>query len=210
MKDTLLMIFVKNLIPGMVKTRLAKDIGIDKALDVYQELIYHTHDITRKLPYQKAVYYSEYVEIEDVWEDDNFDHKVQKGAELGEKMRNAFDEAFDAHHFVGIIGSDCYELTQAHLQTAFEMLEEHDLVIGPAKDGGYYFLGMKEFYPQLFENKEYSNGNVLLDLLGEAEKLHLVTYQLPTLTDIDTLEDLQKTDIDWQNLGEEDVEEDQL
>ena len=203
MSDSLLMIFVKNLIPGMVKTRLAKDIGIDTALDVYQELVHHTHKITKKIEVDKSVYYSEYVEIEDIW--DNGDYKLtsQKGMTLGEKMSNAFDEAFDSYKKVVIIGSDCYDLNSKLIKTAFEMLEENDLVVGPAKDGGYYLLGMREYFPQLFQDKEYSTDKVLSDLLEEAEELELSVNKLPVLSDIDTLEDLKETDIDWQNLGEE-------
>ncbi len=203
MSDSLLMIFVKNLIPGMVKTRLAEDIGIDTALDVYQELVHHTHKITKKIEVDKSVYYSEYVEIEDIW--DNGDYKLtsQKGMTLGEKMSNAFDEAFDSYKKVVIIGSDCYDLNSKLIKTAFEMLEENDLVVGPAKDGGYYLLGMREYFPQLFQDKEYSTNKVLSDLLEEAEELELSVNKLPVLSDIDTLEDLKETDIDWQSLGEE-------
>lgn len=203
MSNSLLMIFVKNLIPGMVKTRLAKDIGIDSALNVYQELVHHTHKITKKIQINKAVYYSEYVEIEDIW--DNGDYKLtsQKGFTLGEKMSNAFDEAFDSHDKVVIIGSDCYDLSSKDIQTAFEMLEENDLVVGPAKDGGYYLLGMSEYFPQLFQDKEYSTDSVLKELLSEAEELELSVHQLTTLSDIDTLDDLKETDIDWENIGKD-------
>ena len=211
MSDSLLMIFVKNLIPGMVKTRLAKDIGIDKALDVYNELVHHTHNITKKLEVDKSVYYSEYVELEDIW--DNGDYKLtsQKGMTLGEKMHHAFDEGFDSYNKVVIIGSDCYDLNSKIIKSAFEMLEEYDVVVGPASDGGYYLLGMKEFLPQLFEGKQYSTDTVLEELLQEAEALELTAYQLPTLNDIDTLDDLKATDIEWEKLGEEegfDEEED--
>ncbi|WP_370089914.1 TIGR04282 family arsenosugar biosynthesis glycosyltransferase [Ekhidna sp.] len=201
MSDSLLMIFVKNLIPGMVKTRLAEDIGIDKALDVYQELVHHTHKITKKIEVDKTVYYSEYVEIEDIW--DNGDYKLtsQKGFTLGEKMSNAFDEAFDSYNKVVIIGSDCYDLSSKHIKLAYEMLEENDVVVGPAKDGGYYLLGMKEFLPQLFKDKEYSTDTVLQELLQEAEELELSVYKLPELNDIDTLEDLKETNIEWEKLG---------
>ncbi|WP_462247844.1 TIGR04282 family arsenosugar biosynthesis glycosyltransferase [Ekhidna sp.] len=209
MSDRLLMIFVKNLIPGMVKTRLAEDIGIDKALDVYQELVRHTHKITKKIEVNKAVYYSEYVEIEDVWDNGDFELTSQKGFTLGEKMSNAFDEAFDSHNKVIIIGSDCYDLSSKVINTAFELLEENDVVVGPAKDGGYYLLGMNEFFPQLFQDKEYSTDTVLKELLEEAEELELSVYQLPTLSDIDTFEDLKETDIDWENLGEDAVGEDE-
>ncbi|MEM6737225.1 MAG: TIGR04282 family arsenosugar biosynthesis glycosyltransferase [Bacteroidota bacterium] len=203
MSDSLLMIFVKNLIPGMVKTRLAKDIGIDKALDVYQELVHYTNKITLKVEVDKAVYYSEYVEVEDIWCEEQFSHKVQKGNSLGEKMSIAFDEAFDAYKKVVIIGSDCYDLSSKIIKTSFEMLKEHDVVVGPAKDGGYYLLGMNEFYPQLFENKVYSNENVLRDLLDETEALGLRVYQLPKLNDVDTFDDLKSTNIAWEKLGEE-------
>ena len=210
MSDSLLMIFVKNLIPGMVKTRLANDIGIDKALDVYQELVHHTHKITKKIEVDKNVYYSEYVEIEDVW--DNGDYKLtsQKGFTLGEKMSNAFDEAFDSYNKVIIIGSDCYDLNSKLIKSAFEMLEENDVVVGPAKDGGYYLLGMKEYLPQLFKDKEYSTDSVLKELLEEAEELELSVYKLPELSDIDTLEDLKATDIDWEKLGEEPEGEEEM
>lgn len=203
MTDRLLMIFVKNLIPGMVKTRLAEKIGIDRALDVYMELVHHTHKITKKLEVDKAVYYSEYVEIEDIWDNGDYELNAQKGFTLGEKMSTAFDEAFDSYQKVIIIGSDCYDLSSKLINTAYEMLEENDVVVGPAKDGGYYLLGMKEYLPQLFEGKEYSHENVYKELMEEAEDLELSVYTLPTLSDVDTFEDLQATDIDWENLGED-------
>lgn len=209
MNDSLLMIFVKNLIPGMVKTRLAEDIGIDKALDVYQELVYHTHKVSKKIPTDKAVYYSEYVEIEDVWDSGDFKLTSQKGASLAEKMHHAFDEAFDAYNKVVLIGSDCYELSSKLIQVAFEMLEENDVVVGPASDGGYYLIGMKDFFPQLFEGKTYSTETVLKELISEVEDLGLSLYKLPELNDVDTLEDLKKTAIDWEQLGEEEAGEDE-
>ncbi|MEQ9403001.1 MAG: TIGR04282 family arsenosugar biosynthesis glycosyltransferase [Cyclobacteriaceae bacterium] len=208
MSDSLLMIFVKNLIPGMVKTRLAKDIGIDRALDVYMELVSHTNKITQKIDTDKTVYYSEYVEVEDVWDTDKYALSVQKGNTLGEKMTVAFDEAFDSYNKVVIIGSDCYELTPKTIQEAFLQLEEHDVVVGPATDGGYYLLGMKEHLPQLFENKEYSTETVLKELLDEAEEMELSVYKLPTLNDVDTLADLKKTDIRWEDVEEDEFEED--
>ncbi len=201
--NDMLMIFVKNLIPGMVKTRLAADIGIDKALDVYMELVNHTNKITKKLDINKAVYYSEYVEVEDVWDAGGFELGAQKGNTLGEKMSTAFDEAFDSNNRVVLIGSDCYELTTKIIESAFVMLEDHDVVVGPAKDGGFYLIGMKEYFPQLFQDKVYSTDKVLKDLLATAEELDLSVYQLPTLSDIDVLADLKASEMDWENLGED-------
>lgn len=207
MNDSLLMIFVKNLIPGMVKTRLAKDIGIDKALDVYMELVRHTHKVTKKLEVDKIVYYSEYVEIEDVWEEDIYGLQVQKGNSFGERMSNAFDRAFDSYNKVIIIGSDCYDISSKIIKEAYAKLDEHDVVVGPAVDGGYYLLGMKEFIPQFFENKTFSTSTVLQELLEEAEDLHLEVYHLPKIGDIDTIEDLKKSGMKWEELGEQGFEE---
>ncbi|MDE0472601.1 MAG: TIGR04282 family arsenosugar biosynthesis glycosyltransferase, partial [Ekhidna sp.] len=141
MSSSLLMIFVKNLIPGMVKMRLAKDIGIGKALDVYNKLVHHTYKITKNIQVDKTVHYSEYVEPEDVWNNDDFKLTTQKGSTLGARMHHAFEEAFNSYHKVVIIGSDCYDLDSKILKLAFEMLESSDVVVGPARDGGYYLLG---------------------------------------------------------------------
>ncbi len=203
MSDRLLMIFVKNLIPGMVKTRLAEGIGIDKALDVYMELVKQTHAVSKKVDVDKTVYYSDYVEIEDVWDPQVFKLNVQKGNSLGEKMKTAFDEAFDSYHKVVIIGSDCYDLTPKIIEEAFVKLESNDLVVGPALDGGYYLLGMREFLPRLFENKEYSTHAVLKELLDEAVELELSVHKLQELRDIDVLADLKETGIRWEDMGED-------
>lgn len=197
------MIFVKNLIPGMVKTRLAEHIGIDAALDVYMELVRHTNKVANKVEADKGIYYSEYVEIEDVWDTEKYALNVQKGNTLGEKMTTAFDEAFDSYQKVVIIGSDCYELTTKIMNEAFTRLEEHDVVVGPAKDGGYYLLGMKEYLPQLFEGKTFSTSRVLQELLESVADLELSVYQLPALSDIDTMEDLKASGIEWEKLREE-------
>ncbi len=205
MSDSLLMIFVKNLIPGMVKTRLASEIGIDAALDVYMELVRHTNEVADKIITDKTVFYSEYVEIEDLWDTDKYSLKVQKGNNLGERMLNAFDEAFDSYNKVVIIGSDCYDLTPQIVAGAFKALDENDLVVGPAKDGGYYLLGMKEHLPQLFQGKEYSTDQVLKELLDEAAESQLSVHQLEELYDIDTLQDLKDAGIELES-SEEDFE----
>ena len=64
------------------------------------------------------------------------------------------------------------------------------MVIGPAKDGGYYLLGLRSFVPDLFQNKRWSTENVMLDTLLDINALELSHFLLPTLSDIDHLEDL--------------------
>ncbi len=199
MDKSLLIIFVKNLVPGHVKTRLAEEIGIDGALDVYQYLVEHTAEITSELEVDKAVFYSEYVEIEDIWDDSKYKLLIQKGKSLGERMSNAFEKAFETgYKKVVIIGSDSIEISEKHLNEAFKQLDENEYVVGPAKDGGYYLLGMKGPSPDLFEGKKYGHDKVLKELLEEIAKTQKEFYLLDELSDIDTLQDLKDSDIDFQ------------
>ena len=194
MADNFLIIFVKNFVPGLVKTRLAEKIGMFLALDVYQELVAYTGEVVGQVEADKMVFYSEYVEVEDMFEGENFEYNVQMGNSLGERMQNAFQYAFDkGYSRVTIIGSDCHQLTPKHLDETFDQLEINDVVIGPAQDGGYYLLGLNGPCPALFEGKEYSHEKVFEELMTEVKSLGLEYYQLETLNDIDTLEDMQDT-----------------
>ena len=120
-----------------------------------------------------------------------FEKHLQNGADLGERMQNAFAEAFArGQQRVLIIGSDCVELETYMIKEAFAVLENNDVVIGPAKDGGYYLLGMRKFYPTLFENKPWSSEDLLMDTIIDLKKLNAPYYLLKTLSDIDHVEDL--------------------
>lgn len=194
----LLLIFTKNTIPGTVKTRLAKDIGDAKALEVYEHLLAYTQQITQNLPVtDKAVYYSRYVETNDLWSNEYYQKFVQQGEGLGERMNNAFVEGFDqAYTSIIIIGSDCIEITQAIIQEAFEALKNNDFVIGPARDGGYYLLGMNQLYSKVFQNKTWSTDTVFQETMRDLESISTNIYQLPQLSDVDTVEDLSLLQID--------------
>lgn len=188
----LLIIFIKNPEKGKVKTRLAKEIGDDKALEVYHELLSHTHSITNNLLVEKFLYYSQRTDDGDIWNPKVYQKKVQKGGELGDKMSNAFSEGFgDGKGPICIIGSDCFELSENILNEAFEKLQQFDFVIGPANDGGYYLLGMNEFSPELFKNKVYSTSQVSKEAIDEIRRLKKSYFLLPELSDVDTLKDLK-------------------
>lgn len=186
------MIFIKNPRLGKVKTRLASSIGDEKALHIYQILLDHTHKISRRVNCDKAVFYSEYVNNQDEWKTDNFQQYLQNGDDLGSRMSNAFIEGFNkGYKKIVIIGSDCLELDEKHLTDALALLTTNDVVLGPARDGGYYLLGMRRFFPELFQNKKWSSENVLLDTLLDLSNLNLSFKLLPTLNDIDTISDLK-------------------
>ena len=192
-QQPLLIIFVKNPEKGKVKTRLAKDVGDDRALEIYKQLLDHTHSITTHLSMEKHVYYSQNIIDGDIWDIGNYKKFVQEGIELGDKMSAAFKRSFpEGARPVCIIGSDCLELSEQIIRDAFESLKTHDFVIGPAKDGGYYLLGMKQFHPQIFENKTYSTSSVYDEAQAEISKLGKSLHILPTLSDIDQIEDLNR------------------
>src|SRR5687768_12779189 len=152
----LLMVFVKNPVKGTVKTRLANTIGDDKALAVYQILLDITLQAVKTSQSQKAVFYSGY-HADDTWLKNGFLQFIQHGKDLGERMHNAFGTAFaSGYEKVVIVGSDCPDLTGELIDEAFDALDHHDVVLGPAEDGGYYLLGIKKMYPDIFQNKTWS------------------------------------------------------
>jgi len=191
--DDRLIIFARNPEKGKVKSRLAKDIGEDQALGVYHKLLNYTKEITKKLNCDKAVYYSEYVDHNDLWDNMIYDKHLQQGADLGERMQDAFSRAFaEGKKRVIIIGSDCMELESYMIKEAFAVLDSNDVVLGPARDGGYYLLGMKSFLPTLFEEKPWSSPDLLMDTILDLKKMNASYYLLKTLNDIDTIDDLHQ------------------
>ncbi len=187
----LLIIFYRNPELGKVKTRLAKTLGDEKALAIYLKLSSHTRAITENLAIDKVIYYSNFVDTEDAWPNTTFQKKLQNGNDLGEKMNNAFVEGFQSgYERVCIIGTDCLELSKDIIQQAFDQLVCYDAVIGPAKDGGYYLLGMKKPMPELFKNKAWSSDTVATDTIQNFKVLSLSYAQLAVLTDVDEEKDL--------------------
>lgn len=186
----LLIIFVKNPIPGKCKTRLAKTIGDLPATEVYKVLLRHTALITEPVNVVKEVHYSDFVEVDDMFQN-NFVKKVQEGTNLGEKMKNAFAKAFQqGFQQIVIIGSDLLDITTEDINEAFEALETYDYVLGPAEDGGYYLLGMNKLNNSLFENKEWGSNSVLQETLKDLKNENIAL--LDERNDIDTFEDLQE------------------
>lgn len=187
----LLMIFVKNPVKGKVKTRLAQTIGERKALKVYHRLLSVTRTITTPLQCCRQVWYSDYIEKQDLWEEGDFEKRLQRGNDLGERMEKAFKQAFsEGFEKVVIIGSDCAELTGDIIEEAFKSLDESEVVIGPSEDGGYYLLGMRSFCGDLFADIEWGTPTVYKHTINRIKERNLSLYLLPTLNDIDTEEDL--------------------
>lgn len=186
-----LIIFVKNPIPGTVKTRIARTVGHERATQVYRHLIQHTQQITRYAPYARTVYYADFVNPNDGW--NGFDKALQVGHDLGERMAHAFRQqlARGAEKVV-IIGSDCLAITGDHLTQAFGALDQTDVVLGPATDGGYYLLGMKRFHENLFVDMPWSQPTLLSRTTQWLEQTNVPYSLLPMLADIDEWDDYEQ------------------
>ncbi len=185
----LLIIFTRNPELGKVKTRLAKSVGNQKALDIYKFLLQRTKEVTLQVDCDKTVFYSQEIAQNDIWNLE-FSKEIQTGNDLGEKMQNAFSSAFEkGYEKVAIIGSDLYDLEPHHISEAFEKLDSHDVVMGPAQDGGYYLLGLKEVYPNIFQNKEWGTSTVRKDTLNDLQKVSL--HLLEELNDVDVIDDIK-------------------
>ena len=189
MSKNLLLIFTRNPELGKAKTRLAKTVGDETALEIYKFLLEKTRDISSKVTSDKAVYYSVKIRENDIWNENTFQKHQQVGEDLGIRMLNAFKNGFKAgYEKVMIIGSDLYDLTSENIENAFDQLNNNDLVIGPAEDGGYYLLGMNSLHSTIFKNKNWGTETVRKDTLSDLKdkKVKLLAFK----NDIDVYEDI--------------------
>lgn len=193
-KEHLLLIFTRNPELGKVKSRLAADIGEHAALEIYNFLLEHTHKITKNLPIAKEVWYSNEVPQKDLWNEGDFYKKAQQGIDLGERMLHAFEKGFNnGYKYISIIGSDMFDIDSSHLQEAFSKLERNDAVIGPATDGGFYYLGLSKPIYSLFANKDWGTDTVFKSCMHDLKNYQ--TAQLSAKNDVDYLSDIKDIDV---------------
>lgn len=189
-------LFVKPPVPGKVKTRLAADIGNQAACELYSTLV--THVITHATQTGIALCICHDSEDPTVlpitWREAATICLPQQGDDLGQRMAQAFTALFaKGFREVVLIGSDIPGLDSQYLAAAFEQLQQHDLVIGPALDGGYCLIGCRKepFCPALFEALPWSTDRVLALTLAVARSANLSVALLPPLQDIDTFDDFR-------------------
>ncbi len=173
--------------PGRVKTRLAKSIGDIKALEIYNKLLVHTIQVIKSSNFDYKFYFTAKYNNSLI-----IDYKLQIGLDLGDKMYNALIDELDYFDRVCIIGSDCLTLTSNDIANAFKQLNSHDVVLGPATDGGYYLIGMKKPHRQLFSNITWGASTVLAESLQECSKANLTVKLLREQNDVDTIEDVPR------------------
>ncbi len=188
----LLIVFVKNIILGKVKTRLAKTIGDKGAFDIYSELFAITEKASQEVNVDRHIYFSDVI-IPSKWEKDA--KFVQEGNDLGEKMQNAFQHGFDlGYQNIVLIGSDLPNISKEIIDNGFQSLTTNDIIFGPAEDGGYYLIGLSKMNTSVFEDKPWSQSELLNVTLEQLKEQHQKVGCIETLNDIDTFEDLIASD----------------
>ncbi len=181
-----LIVFMKNLVLGQVKTRIGKELGDEEALVVYQQLVDYTIRMVRELNIETYIYFSEFMPENPIGNQGKTKYRVQsKGGDLGTKMYDAFQEQFQDYNQVVIIGSDCLQLTTDIIEKAFSSLDSHEAVIGPSLDGGYYLLGLSRFVEEVFLDIPWSSEQVLSRTISILENQGISFQILQPLKDID-------------------------
>jgi uncharacterized protein len=207
--NSALLIFIKNPELGKVKTRLAATVGDEKALEVFKKLLVNIRDKSLSVKADKLLFYSSFIEERDIWENDIFHKKLQNQTpDLGQRMLSAFEKAKELGYSKAlIVGSDIYEVTTEILNQGFEYLENSETVLGPSHDGGYYAIGFNfekinsdTFLQNVFLNKTWSHEDVAQEALDIVNSYSYTCNFLPTLSDIDTEEDLKKIPDLYNNL----------
>ena len=181
---------------GKVKTRLIPVLGDQGALDM------HLHLVDRQIKVLNTLNKHSICRAQ-LWVDQNAEDaaftkfmgevKLQQGNDLGEKMYHAGKEVLEEYSRVVIIGSDCPGIDESYLEQALQALEDEGthIVLGPALDGGYVLIAMKQPREEIFQDVDWGTERVLEQTLDKCKQCGLSFITLSSLRDIDTAEDLK-------------------
>lgn len=196
-KTCAVIVFSKAPVPGRVKTRLIPRLGAEGAARLYRTLL--TQTLIRLASSSIAVgrlYCTPTLDdpfLAKQARDFGLTLHLQSGRDLGERLYHALAETLQLYDTALLIGGDCPGLSAADLNLAGKkLLDGYDLVIGPAKDGGYYLIGMRAANKQIFAGIDWGQGDVLLKTRERISKLDLKTCELAQRWDLDRPEDLDR------------------
>ena len=191
MTRPVVLLFAKYPTPGRVKTRLARQIGAHAAASRYKEMVETLVRELKAVPtYTLTCCYDppDHDEAFRSWLPQLTSFLAQSPGDLGQRMETAIEDALSHGAPAAIvIGSDCIDLNKDILKQAIAALNESDVVIGPAVDGGYYLIGMKKPHPELFHNMTWSHQDVYRETIRRSEQQRLNVAALPVLADLDHL-----------------------
>lgn len=196
-KQPRLILFTRYPEPGRTKTRLIPALGAQGAAALQREMsesiVSHMVQFASQYPVSPEIRYADGNQqaMED-WLANDIPCLAQGEGDLGDRLHRAFAQAFaQGAQAVVVIGADCPGLTPSFFAQAFCALDSHDLVLGPATDGGYYLIGLNQPAPALFSEIPWGSGEVLTATLEQAQTLALATHILEPLADVDRPEDLR-------------------
>jgi rSAM/selenodomain-associated transferase 1 len=189
----LLLIFAKEPKEGLVKTRLAKDIGSKMAKELYEAFL---KDIMNNIfcdgLYETKILCtpeSSILKLKTLLGFDNIDY--QKGNGLTQRLGTAFKDSFlSGYEKVAAIGTDTPLIDSGVIRTCFDKLDAHDCVIGPASDGGYYLIGLRRQGGEIFEGISWSTKKVFSQTLDKLKKTGYSYFVTEEMSDVDELEDI--------------------
>ncbi|WP_293335722.1 TIGR04282 family arsenosugar biosynthesis glycosyltransferase [Microcoleus sp. CAWBG58] len=202
-----LIVFTRYPEPGKAKTRLIPVLGKTGAANLHRLMAQKAIARALSLSLQNSGRLS--VEIHytggsqqqmQEWLGTDIIYQNQIEGDLGAKMTAAFQQSFNSGvDKAVIIGTDCPALKVEIMAQAFDKLSQHDLVLGPATDGGYYLIGLRRSIPELFNGIKWGTSEVFASTRAIAQNLDLNIAYLPTLADIDLPEDLLRLDLSILN-----------
>jgi len=183
--------------PGRVKTRLATTVGDDAAAEFYRLCAERIFRESERLP-QEVWRYIFFADVEDAervraWAGGGFRYEPQPAGNLGCRLAAAFRTVFgQGARAAVVVGTDVPDLSAGVVEEALTLLQRYPLVIGPDHAGGYYLLGMKMLYADLFlGDLAWGTNRVFGHTLRIMRDLDLVPAFLPALVDVDTVGDLR-------------------
>jgi len=194
--EAALIIFAKAPIPGQVKTRLCPPLAPDEAATLHGTMVLDTLERSRNLlgfdrflacapskqhPFFKAIGARQGVHLLE-----------QINGDLGRRMHQAFCSVFDSgYRSAVVVGTDLPTIHAELFRQALKGLADHDVVLGPSVDGGYYLIGLNNPAVELFSDIPWSTDGVLTSTKDKAQSLSLSVQLLTQQRDLDTLTDLQ-------------------
>jgi len=188
-----IILFAKAPRLGFVKTRLARDIGEERALHIYHALGFRAAEVARRTQRQVIIYFTPddaEAEIRDWLGDGGLEFRPQGDGDLGKRMARAFEACLPDCAAVCIVGTDIPGITPSTLGDAFDALTARDVVLGPTEDGGYYLVGLSEPRPELFDDVPWSTEAVFDVTIQRAKAEGLSVAVIDPLADVDTVGDV--------------------
>jgi rSAM/selenodomain-associated transferase 1 len=177
---------------GTVKTRLAAELGDDRALAIHRAMTERVVGAVGAAPCALTVAYTPSDAGAEMrgWLGDRFHFVSQHGTGLGERMTAAIEARLRAGaRRVIVIGTDCPTLDADTVTEALAALETHDVVFGPASDGGYYLVGVRAPQRAIFDRVPWSSEHTLAVSLVRAADAGLTVALLDEMRDVDTADD---------------------